>query len=505
MVSPGAEVSRGIAMKAGSVLAVALVVGIAAIGCAGPHTHDARPPATTDPTRTHDRPGTTTTSTAAPAAPATPDVRIDYGQPTVQLSPFAFGMAETGYQSPHVLATDAREQQQVTALHLGYIRMDLAYAVPGDPTSKIICADTGCDPDPTGDQWISTIKQTGAEPVVIVNIPSATDAANMVKHFNINPTTNVPDSTRPNYVKYWIIGNEPDRNGYSPSSYSASFNADDDAMKVLDPNIKIGGPAVASYNQTWLQQFLQVSGSRVDFVDFHGYPQQGTTDGDVPTLFRWATNTGNDVSNLRRVIQSTVTSRASQIGIEVGEWSLNWDGNAQGDTNFNTVWTADVLGHILANGGLSVYFGTKGNAIKWADHYVTDDLGHTVYMHLDDPRAPYHGYGMFTGEGLFPSFGTTLMRASTTLPNIDVFASNNPKNIVVINKDQSTDRTATLSLTGVSTATIDVWQKNQHVPFKDPPIHLGTINTNNGTFNYDLPATSVTTFLVTPTYTNAGT
>ncbi len=425
------------------------------------------------------------------------NVTIDYTRTIRRLSPLAIGMAETGWRSPYVLANDALERRRLARLNLGYVRMHLVYQVSGDPTSKIVCAASGCDTGPSGGQWISAIKAVGAEPVVIVRTKSSVDAANMVKHFNINPITRKPDPSRRNYVRRWIIGNEPSSNGYSVASYSGYFNDDARATKAIDPNIKIGGPTVAWYDETWIKQFLKLSGSRVDFVDFHGYPQKGTTKGNVPTLFRWATTTGNDVSKLRRLIQATVPSRASRIGIEVGEWSLNWGGNAQGDTNFNAVWTADALGHILQNGGLSVYFGTKGNAIKWSDNWVVDDMDHTVFMHVDDPRAPYHGYGMFTGEGLFRSFGQSMVSTSTTLPNVDIFASTDPKNIVAINKSESVAQSAEFSLHGVSSATVDVWQKNQRVLFKDPPVHRGTIRVHNGTFAYHLPPMSATTFVIT--------
>ena len=431
------------------------------------------------------------------------NVSIDYSRIVRRLGPLAIGMAETGWRAPNVLANDARERRRVARLNLGYIRMHLVYEVPGDPTSKIVCGGSGCDTGPTGDQWIGAIKKVGAEPVVLVNTKSSVDAANTVKHFNINPTTGKPDPSRRNYVRHWIIGNEPSTNGFSPSSYSDYFNDDAYAMKALDPNIKIGGPAVAWYDEPWIQQFLKLSGSRVDFVDFHGYPQAGTTNGNVQSLFRWAATTGNDVRKLRRLIQSTVPSRASQIGIQVGEWSLNWGGTAQGDTNFNAVWTADVLGHILQNGAVRI-FRHQGQRVKWSDGWTTTIWATPCSCRVNEPHAPYHGYGMFTGEGLFRPFGNSMVRASTNLPNVDVFASNDPKNIVAINKSQSVEQSAEFSLRGVSSATVDVWQKDQHVLFKDPPVHRRTIQVQNGTFGYRLPPMSATTFVITERRSSGG-
>jgi hypothetical protein len=140
------------------------------------------------------------------------------------------------------------------------------------------------------------------------------DAANMVKHFNKDTNS---------YVRYWIVGNEPDQAGISAATYSANFNQDFAAMKAIDPTIKIGGGATA--------------------------------------------------------------------------------------------------------------------------FYVVHD---------------------------------------------------NPKNIVVINKDPSITQTATVSLNGVTSGIIDVWRKDESVLFPNPPIKLGTLPMKNGTFTYQLAPFSVTAFVL---------
>jgi hypothetical protein len=313
------------------------------------------------------------------------------------------------------------------------------------------------------------------------------DAGNMVKHFNKD--TN-------NYVRYWIVGNEPDQEGVSAATYSANFNGIYDAMKAVDPTIKIGGGATAWYDAPFLQTFLQQSGSRVDFVDFHGYAQEGKVPGDYATLFQLAAGYGNDVNNLRSLIQQNVPDRASQIGIEVGEWELNWGGIAQDNTNFHTVWTASVLGHILSSGGQSLFYADKGNAIYEYQHTFTDSSGHAVKINADDTSPAYHGIGMFTGEGLFRGFGDTVVSASTALPNVEVYASDNPKNIVVINKDPSITQTATVSLNGVTSGVADVWRKDESVLFSSPPIKLGKQSVLNGTFTYQFTPLSVTVFIL---------
>ncbi|HEX3386121.1 MAG TPA: hypothetical protein VHS53_13070, partial [Mucilaginibacter sp.] len=174
---------------------------------------------------------------------------IDYTSPIQTLDPFAIGMDIAGFGYPDVFANDQVEQQKLKILNIKIMKIAFKYSTPGDPTSKLICNVTGCDTRWTGDQWIESIKAIGAQPIIIVPY-SALDAANMVKHFNKD--TN-------NYVQYWIVGNEPDLAGITATTYSKIFNQIDDAMKAIDPTIKIGGGTTAWYDVPFLQTFLQQS------------------------------------------------------------------------------------------------------------------------------------------------------------------------------------------------------------------------------------------------------
>src|SRR5947207_6494562 len=392
-------------------------------------------------------------------------ISIDYATPTHKLDPIAIGMDISGYGYPYVFANDPNEQRKIMALGIKYMRMDLKYSTPADPTSTIVCAGKSCDTRWTGDQWGQAMKATGVEPLIIVP-DSPTDAANMVKHFNKDTD---------NHVQYWIIGNEPDQAGVAAPTYSHHFNDGYDAMKAIDSTIKIGGGTTAWYDRPFLQTFLQISGNRVDFVDFHAYAQQGNVPGDYTALFQAAADYGKNINNLRSLIEKIVPARASQIGIEVGEWELNWGGSEQDNINFHAVWTASALGHILSSGGWSLFYADKGNALYAYPNSIPDTNGDTVHVYVDDTNPAYHGMGMFTGEQLFRGFGDTIVQAKTTLPNVEVYASDNPKNIVVINKDPSTTQTATISLHGfggqgqaaapTETGTVNVWRKDEALPF----------------------------------------
>ncbi|MCL5935297.1 MAG: hypothetical protein M1543_02240, partial [Firmicutes bacterium] len=90
------------------------------------------------------------------------------------------------------------------------------------------------------------------------------------------------------------------------------------------------------------------------------------------------------IATTYNLLKQYYPTRYNQMFVEVGEWSLNYGGNAQGDSNFNAVWTADTLGQIIKNGGVAMYYGTKGNAIKWLTGTNTDwYTGITYTLNLD--------------------------------------------------------------------------------------------------------------------------
>jgi hypothetical protein len=83
-------------------------------------------------------------------------------------------------------------------------------------------------------------------------------------------------------VRYWEVWNEPNLWGFWQGSYQEYLRLYDvtvEAALQTDPNIRIGGPAVASYQPDHIDEFMQheaflgVKG-RVDFISWHSYGQQ---------------------------------------------------------------------------------------------------------------------------------------------------------------------------------------------------------------------------------------
>jgi hypothetical protein len=422
-----------------------------------------------------------------------PSIQVDFTNVVRAVSPLTFGLDSSGYGNP-VFPNDSLEQLRLKSLNLGMMRMELKYAVSGDPNSKIECGGAGCATSVVGDNFINAIKAAGAEPVVITDMykgnqtDSVTDAVNLVTHFNV---------TTGNPVHRWILGNEPDNNSIAVSEYVAQFNAMYDAMKAVDPTILIGGPAAASFNKTYLTSFLAGCGSRVDFVDFHAYGEGSSDNLPQAQLLAQTQNYEDNLNKLRTMIQSAAPGRAASIGMEVGEWNMNWNGAgsvANMYTEFNTVWGALTIGHILNAGGLSMQYADKNGPLGAL--YQSDMSAYGAK--LDDPMPVYYAHGMFTGEGLFQHFGAVQVAATTTLPLVNVWASDHEKNIVVVNADPANSQNAVFGLTGVTTGSVEVWRKDPSETALAAPELIGTIAIVNGSFSYTLTPYSVTVFVLDP-------
>jgi hypothetical protein len=416
------------------------------------------------------------------AAAASGTLSVDFTRTVADIPATAYGLDESGYPGGGpVLADDTAEQQLFKKMGTGMVRMALKYTVSHDPTSKIICSGSGCDLTPSGDQYVAAIRAMGAEPIIITPRDS-TDAANLVKHYNKELGWG---------IKRWIVHNEPEVESptLNGAQYAPIFNAAYDAMKAVDPTILVGGPANAWFNccqQTanwtdFLPTFMDLSGSRVDFIDFHKYGQGGSVSKTDSDLIGMTKEYEDNLATLKAFLKQKQPNRT--IGMELGEWQLDWDHlDTRFRTQFNTVWVASALGHILKGGALAMPYATKNNDLGFID-----ESNHQT-------MPAYHGYGMWTGEGLFRHFGNQMVQASSGITGVEIFASANSQNIIVINKNTAS-ASATINLSGASGTATDVWRKDQSMNAYAVPSKVATI-TPGTSFSYDFPAYSVTTFVL---------
>lgn len=424
------------------------------------------------------------------AMAATANTFVDFSAPLSQSlapSPFSSSISTYGQNGGSIVAS-ATQRANLSSLGLGLYRVPLQWN-----GGNIISGAAYGPTNVSGDQWINAIKSLGAQAMIVVagssnNNFTPDDAAALVQHFN--PANN---------VAYWVIGNEPDNDHLSMSAYCTLFNATVDKMKAVDPTIKVAGPAWSHYDQNDLQAFLNCAGSKVDVIDYHHYAMGGSYLDNATTLAQ-TVNWENEITQIRQMINATVPARAAAIEIQVGEYNWSWrtgDGYPgwNGDDRFYqgvvTVWSASVAGHIMRAGGRGHQYADQNGALGLTFEKQSDA---TYYgQQVDSPMPIYHGLRMFSGGDLFRPFGSIAVSASTTLANVEVFASTNGQNVVMINKDPSTTQTAVLQITGSTASTVDVWQTDNNAPFQAPQLKA-SLTVSNGV-SYALPSYSVTTFV----------
>ena len=434
----------------------------------------------------------------------TATVTVDFNTVQKVLSPLTFSMDESGYGTGGTqLPNQPNQQFALATLDVAMMRINLGYVTPGDPNSGIVCKAAGASPSITGDQWIAAIIAAGALPQIRVQMNAAqsqstwaADAANLVTYFN-KTAGHTP-------VARWIIGNEPDANSMTVATYSAGFAAMYNAMKAVDPTIKIGGPVCSYYHASFLTTFMAnmaAQGIVPDYIIWHSYGTGTTTNlADAPLLAITKQKYEDEPNAIRAMlVNQWGATIGGQIPIELGEWNSNAQNNERQLQHYDSVWTALALSHMVKAGIIERFYTDKNALMGVVCDTANPTLNGVTYTaQPNDPLPKYHGIGMFTGEGLFPGFGSNVVAVTVTSSTglIDAAASNNPRNIVAINSSPTDTASTTFNLTGVSSASVAVWQKNSG---DQEVVNLAPITASGGTFSYTLNPYTVTTFLVTPT------
>jgi Fibronectin type III domain len=182
---------------------------------------------------------------------------------------------------------------------------DPLWVDPADPTKSTL------------NQYLTLVdamRSRGIEPVLQVPVYdwaySASQAADIVRHINV---------THGRAVKYWIIGNEPDLDSgayaYTTAAQVAGYiKPFATAMKEVDPTIKIIGPEITWYDETFINGLTSCNGGAdditgtdgngnyyVDIISFHTYNGFGgsQTRSDVISKLMSSGSFNDDLSALK--------------------------------------------------------------------------------------------------------------------------------------------------------------------------------------------------------------
>lgn len=314
-------------------------------------------------------------------------------------------------------------------------------------------------PNTDFDTFVAGARRTGAQPMVITNYGTGTadEAAGWVRYANI---------TKGYGVKYWTVGNENYGNGYygaeweaddhedkSPSAYANAVVEFADAMKAVDPTIRVGAVLTMPANWpdavvgegdagSWNDVVLATAASKIDYVDVHWYPGGGTaaealakTDHIVDAIYL-----------LRRQIAKYAGADASRIGISLTEMNVGVGRNTQPGALF----LADAYAGLLANGVFTVQWWNVHNGIGSpsvvAGQQDYEDFGllssgtctadgAVCEPPLNTPFAPYHALSMMN---TFVRPGDQFLRAATDQPLVTAHAARRPNGdlaVLLVNKD----------------------------------------------------------------------
>lgn len=391
------------------------------------------------------------------AAPTTA-VTVDFTNTIAQTPASNIGFTATtfGVEGGPVTRSGA-DIASLKALGAGAVRIHLKPSGNG-----VISGAGGGDASVSGQAWLDTYKEIGVTPTVIVNL-DVNDATAVLRYLMAN-----------NYnVNRFIVGNEMDENSkadVSQDEYTTKFHRIAAAMRAIKPGVEVGGPGVACwdcFNEQWVKNLMDApANERPSFIDYHAY---GAGNGQNATMASSVTY-NDQLPKLRQWIGD------DSVGVQIGEFNMNWGDESQNNTQTQTVWMANALGSILANGGVAFQYGDKNNAMGLTSNYGA-------------PKASYWGMGMFTGASKFRHFGTSMVAATSSDNAVKVYASNNAKNVVVVNSGGATQ--ANIKLNGYANGTARVWQStNINV------VDKGVSAVSGGSLVGDLPGNSVTTFVL---------
>lgn len=322
------------------------------------------------------------------------------------------------------------------------------------------------------DTFMAAAKRTGAQPMIIANYGTGTpqEAADWVRYANV---TKGYDAT------YWTIGNENYGNGHygadweadehadkSPKEYAANVVAYAEAMKAVDPDIKVGAVLTMPGNWpdglvgtgdqgTWNSEVLTRAGHVIDFVDVHWYPGGSTA---AEALSR-TEHIADAVHLLRGQIDAYAGANAGRIGISMTETNVDVGRNTQPGALF----LADVYSGLLEQGVFTVQWWNVHNGIgtvstvagqtDYGDYGLLSSGGCTAdgavcEPPLNTPFAPYHALSVM---GSFARPGDQFVRAGTDDPLVTAHAvrrSNGELAVLLVNKDPEREHTVDLNYHG---------------------------------------------------------
>jgi len=272
------------------------------------------------------------------------------------------------------------------------------------------------------DMLMTFAKQVGADVTISVRLLGGEPetAGELVHYTNIKKQYS---------ITYWSIGNEPNiytQLGYANYEYSIE-NLNKDwraialAMKEADPAIKLIGPELSQWNDSyettpkdsagrdWMTEFLKANGDLTDVVSVHRYPIYSPGNGPA-TVQQLRENTRKWVDEVEYLRSLTKEILGRELPIAFTE--VNSDPSAammqevSPDSFYNAIWYADVLGQMMNADVFMVN--------QWVLSQRTTGLG---LLQGTTVRPTFYVFP------LYKNFGSQQVYAASGVADVDIFAA----------------------------------------------------------------------------------
>ena len=190
---------------------------------------------------------------------------------------------------------------------------------------------------------------------------------------------------------YFEVWNEPNLGGFweraDQQAYFALYEASARAIKAIDPELRVGGPASAG--AAWVPELLDYAAKRgvpVDVIATHAYGVDGGfLDEKGQDDNKLSTNADAVVADVRRVRQQIAASRSPDLPLFFTEWSASY--NPRDPVHDSYISAAYILTKLRATRGLA----------QGMSYWTYSDL----FEEAGPPPTPFHGgFGLLNREGI---------------------------------------------------------------------------------------------------------
>jgi len=245
-------------------------------------------------------------------------------------------------------------------------------------------------------------------------------------------------------IEYWEPLNERNKlykdAGQLPQLY-ALYSECAQAMKAVDPSIKVGGLAFTNDDSTIANAFATACGPDIDFLSFHRYSSTNPNESTPCIMFR----TQNYATYTQKFQQVAINNFPDRfVPIMLNEYSINYDYRAneqRNSTHVGATWFASILKY-MAEANLP--FGAVWN--------FQDD----IYGLVDNSNLKRPAYDLFRFLNTY--FVGQMAQITSNDPNIEaigVTRADGNKALMIWNRGSSIDSRVAIRSSYLATANLE--------------------------------------------------